>query len=55
MSERDDRLKSIRPKLGADRLVSSEIEIFQTDTLRPIFKISKQHCSCTVQKVCAEV
>ena len=38
MSERDDRLKSIRPKLGAERLVSSELESFQTDTLRPILK-----------------
>lgn len=37
-SERDERLKSIRPILGIDSPAMSDIEFFQTHTLRPILK-----------------
>lgn len=38
MSERDERLKSIRPLLGGILPVLTDVERFQTDTLRPILK-----------------
>ncbi len=37
-SERDERLKSIRPSLNVDSPAMGDTEFFQTETLRPILK-----------------
>lgn len=38
MNERDERLKTIRPLQSLDNTASSDIENFQSNTLRPILK-----------------